>query len=99
MCAGLQGRFWEMNDALFSIQETMRADDVAPVALAVRLGLDRSDFRHCLEQHTTAEHLANDIRDSIDLALTGTPTFVVNERLFPGGIPAAELDRLLSPEP
>ncbi|NMB77268.1 MAG: thioredoxin domain-containing protein [Myxococcales bacterium] len=98
-CAGVQGRFWEMNDALFSIQETVKTDDVDPVELAVRLGLNRSDFKRCLEDHATAERIAADVRESMQRRLTGTPSFLVGERLFMGRIPEAELEQLLVETP
>jgi protein-disulfide isomerase/uncharacterized membrane protein len=98
-CAGLQGRFWEMNDALFSIQETVKTKDVDPVELAVRLGLNRSDFKRCLEGHATAERIAVDVRESMARKLTGTPSFLVGERLFMGRIPDAELEQLPAAAP
>jgi protein-disulfide isomerase/uncharacterized membrane protein len=98
-CAGVQGRFWEMNDALFSIQETVKTEDVDPVELAVRLGLNRSDFKRCLEGHATAERIAADVRESMSRKLTGTPSFLVGERLFMGRMPEAELEQLLVATP
>ena len=97
-CAGLQGRFWEMNDALFSIQERVKAKDVDPVDLAVRIGLNRSDFKQCLEQHTTARRVAEDIQQAIGLKLRGTPSFLIGERLFLGRVPEEEINRLLTGE-
>jgi len=94
-CAGQQGRFWEMNDAIYSIQETIKADQVDPMELAVRLGLDRPAFRKCLEGHAAAEAVARDVRDAVSLGLSGTPTFVVGGKLFLGRIPKAEQDKLM----
>jgi protein-disulfide isomerase/uncharacterized membrane protein len=94
-CAGLQGRFWEMNDALFSVQETTKTENVDPIDLAVRLGLDRAEFKTCLDEHRTAERVAGDVAAAIDLRLTGTPTFLINDRVFLGRMPEAQLERLL----
>jgi protein-disulfide isomerase len=94
-CAGLQGRFWEMNDALFSIQETVQTEDVDAVALAVRLGLNRSDFKRCLESHATAGRIAADVEEGMARDLGGTPSFLIGERLFLGRIPEEELVELL----
>jgi len=88
-----------MNDALFSIQETVKTEDVDPVELAVRLGLNRSDFKRCLESHATAERIAVDVRESMSRKLTGTPSFLVGERLFMGRIPEPELEQLLVATP
>lgn len=98
-CAGLQGRFWEMNDALFSTQETVKADTVDPVDLAVRLGLHRLEFERCLNSHATAERIDIDVRESQARNLTGTPSFLLGNRLFLGRIPEAELVRWISTRP
>jgi protein-disulfide isomerase/uncharacterized membrane protein len=95
-CAGLQGRFWEMNDALFATQDTMKSVDVDPEVLAVRLGLDRSEFKRCLLTHATAERVRSDVADAVAKDLSGTPTFLIGERLFLGRVPEAELERLLA---
>ncbi|MBN1611938.1 MAG: thioredoxin domain-containing protein [Polyangiaceae bacterium] len=95
-CAGLQGRFWEMNDALFATQETTRSIDVDPEALAVRLGLDRSEFKRCLANRATTERVRRDLDDAIAKHLSGTPSFLIGEQLFLGRIPEARLERLLA---
>lgn len=94
-CAGREGRFWEMNDALFSIQESVRVADVDPVDLAVRLGLDRSEFERCLRRHATAERVAVDVREGLARGLRGTPSFLVGGRLFLGRIPEEALEELV----
>lgn len=94
-CAALQGQFWEMNDALFSIQETVKTEKVDPLELAVRLGLNRSEFKQCLESHATADRVTNDLSDAMSANLSGTPSFLIGEQLFMGRIPEPELQRLL----
>jgi protein-disulfide isomerase len=94
-CAGQQGRFWEMNDALFSVQKTTKSRNVDPVGLAVRLGLNRAEFKRCLQGHATAARIAVDVREAMARKLNGTPSFLVGERLFVGRIPEAELEQLL----
>jgi protein-disulfide isomerase len=98
-CAALQGRFWEMNDALFSIQDTVKTKDVDPVDIAVRLGLDRSELARCLERHETADRIEGDLRAARDRKLRGTPSFVIGEKAFMGRIPKRELERPLRGAP
>ncbi len=86
-CAALQGRFWAMNDALFSSQDTRKASAVDPVALAVRIGLDRSTFKACLDAHTTAGRVAADLADAVGLDLHATPTFLVDGQVYRGRLP------------
>lgn len=90
-CAGLQGRFWEMNDALFSAQETARTADVDPSGLAVRLGLDRLAFKQCLERHATRDRVDADVQEALSRKLAGTPSFLVGDALFLGKIPESAL--------
>jgi protein-disulfide isomerase/uncharacterized membrane protein len=94
-CAGMEGRFWEMNDAIFSIQEAVKTENVDPVDLAVRLGLNRSTFKQCLEKGATSERIADDIREAMKRKLRGTPSFLVGDRLYLGRIPEPELEHLL----
>ena len=94
-CAGLQGQFWEMNDALFSVQDTTKSFDVEPVELAVRLGLDRSKFSRCLSSHAARKRVSRDVADSMALRLNGTPSFLIGDRLYLGRVPAPQLERLL----
>jgi len=84
-----------MNDALFSSQDKVRARDLDPLDLAVRLGLDRSEFKTCLTEHQTADRVQGDLQEALARKLTGTPSFVVGERLFLGRIPADQLAALL----
>lgn len=94
-CAALQGRFWEMNDALFSAQETAKATDVDPVDLAVRLGLNRAAFKRCLEGHLTLPKVSTDIRAALDRRLEGTPSFLIEDHLYLGSVSETELLTLL----
>jgi protein-disulfide isomerase/uncharacterized membrane protein len=98
-CAGLQGRFWEMNDALFSMQDKVRAKNVDPKALAIRLGLNRSQFDRCMDAHTTIPRIAGDVRETMARKLNGTPTFLIGEEVFVGRIPDGEITRALHKPP
>ncbi len=94
-CAGLQNKFWEMNDALFSIEDTVKAASVDVVELAVRLGLNSAEFKQCLETHATAKRIEADVRAAMSRRLNGTPSFLVGTELYRGRLPEAELERLL----
>jgi protein-disulfide isomerase/uncharacterized membrane protein len=94
ICAGAQGRFWEMNDALF---ETAAERDV--VGIAARLKLDVPAFRDCLAAPRTAAHLSDDIRVGASLGVRGTPAFAIGADLFRGQIPPGEIERRLGPAP
>jgi protein-disulfide isomerase len=92
MCAGLQGKFWEMHDAIFQSQERWRAvADAAPIfeSLAAAQGLDMEAHRRCLSTHETRPLIQAD-QDRVSRAgVTGTPTFFIGKRTIGGLGPTA----------
>jgi protein-disulfide isomerase len=83
ICAEEQGRFPEMDDALFANQQAKR-----PVEeLATRLGLDLPRFRSCLVDPGTTRRLSNDIATGIQIGLKATPTYIVDGVQYTGTLP------------
>jgi protein-disulfide isomerase len=76
--AAAQGRFWEMHDALFEQQASLRERDL--VRYAAALGLDRDRFSQDLNQHAGAERVSEDARGGRESGVHGTPTFFINGR-------------------
>jgi protein-disulfide isomerase len=70
--AGLQGRFWEMHDALFADQG--RLDDPHLWARAERLGLDLARFDADRRDPAVAERIAADFRGGVRAGVPTTPT-------------------------
>jgi 2-hydroxychromene-2-carboxylate isomerase len=85
--------------ALAMAQKATKSRNVDPMGLAVRLGLSRADFKRCLESHATSGRIAVDVREAMTRKLTGTPSFLVGERLFVGRIPEADLEQQLQGTP
>ena len=87
--ASLQGKFWEMHDALMDHQGELTARDL--IRHARRLGLDADDFASDLRAHRGAARVAEDM-DSADLAtVSGTPTFFINGKRHYGAFDLATL--------
>ena len=97
-CAAEQGRFWEMNDALFSVQNDVRARDVDIKLLAVQLGLDRSRFDECLASPRPARAVARDLAEAHEKKIRGTPTFFIRSQPYPGGFSEGILENALEQE-
>ncbi len=95
-CAGMQGKFWEMNDALFSSQNRGNGGQVELMDVVVRLGLDRSAFKQCMAGHLASERIMTDILDALKLGLKGTPAVIVDGRIYLGGISNVEMGKILS---
>jgi uncharacterized membrane protein/predicted DsbA family dithiol-disulfide isomerase len=85
-CAGQQGKFWEMNDLIFSGQEKAKADSIDIERLAILLGLNKSEFDACIKSTETSVKIKKDINDGIKNGIRGTPTFIINNKSYTGGI-------------
>ncbi len=87
--AGAQGKFWEMHDILFeqqgnwnSVSEAEMTDVL--VGYATDVGVpDVEQFKADLENHTYEEKVMAAYQEAIDGGLTGTPSLVVNQVVFP----------------
>ena len=89
-CAGDQGAYLEMHDALFARQgEWNGRDDAATIfgSYAIELGLDAAAFTACLDsgQHTAA--VQADLEQGISLGVDGTPAFFLNGNFLSGAQP------------
>jgi protein-disulfide isomerase/uncharacterized membrane protein len=90
-CAWEQGHFWQMSDALFSVQEMVRAGDVDLELLAVQIGIDLPRFRECMESGRVMRHIRADIKEAKARGIRGTPTFYINSQPYVGGFPRSTL--------
>ncbi|MGV8039031.1 MAG: DsbA family protein [Thermoanaerobaculaceae bacterium] len=85
LCAGQQGKYWEMHDWLFANQQKIAPDVIT--AAAAELKLDPAAFAACLEKKTFAGKVEEDMRLAQSLGITGTPAFLVNGRFIEGAQP------------
>lgn len=84
LCAGREGRFWEMHAALF--QEPEGLDESRLIAVGRELGLDEETFGRCLRAGEVSEQVRLDIAQAEALELSGTPAFLVGRRLENGTV-------------
>ncbi|MGD0483865.1 MAG: DsbA family protein [Gemmatimonadales bacterium] len=86
-CAGEQGRFFEMMDAIFNRQNEW-ANEGNPARkirdYASQLGLDMSRFDACVETAHAKPAVDADYAEGERLGVNATPTFFVNGREWPG---------------
>jgi protein-disulfide isomerase len=89
-CAGDQGKFWEMHDALFG---NWQGEDVGSFALkrlaaiAGTIELDAKQFNDCLSSKKYRDQVNQDYQDGTAAGVNGTPSFVINGKLLTGGQP------------
>ena len=94
MCAGAQGKFWEMHDALFSSQEKWQALPNSAAffdSLAGTTGIDLTRWRQCVQSGKMKAWIQAD-RDRAQAAgAASTPTFIIGNRMLIGATPIETL--------
>ncbi len=96
VCAGRQGKFWEMHDALFDAQADFGDKEWAVLAGAV--GLDPTAFNACFASDDTQAAILADTQVGADLGASGTPTFFVNGRQLTGAQPIEVIRAVIDAE-
>ena len=82
VCAGTQGRFWAVHDALFA-----QADGLGDAALeqyAADAGLDLVAWRACLTSTEAGAAVDADVAEGIRFGVRATPSYFVNGQLYEG---------------
>lgn len=113
LCAGDQGDYWEMHDALFSWSGALSPDTLQQ--RAGELGMDAGDFAACVDGDRHAATVAADQALGQKLGVRGTPNFFLGRvdpadpqrvtlvQRIPGAVAypvfSAAIDALLRPEP
>jgi protein-disulfide isomerase len=90
--AALQGRFWEMHDALFSDQGRLEDPHLWQRALALGLDVDRFDADR--RSDAVAKRVRHDFETGIRAGVATTPTLFVGERKYGGRISESVLGAL-----
>ena len=75
LCAGDQGKYWEMHARLFANQRALAPAELTSHAGAV--GLDQTKFTQCLEGGTKGAKIRKDLADGAKAGVNGTPAFFI----------------------
>ncbi|MCB1200748.1 MAG: thioredoxin domain-containing protein [Leptospiraceae bacterium] len=87
VCAGEQGKFWEMHDSIFTNQRSWSDGAVTLPKLgqtASSLGLNEKQFMSCMNSNATKARVSADLNMGNKAGVTGTPTLFANGRKMPG---------------
>ncbi|MES2456445.1 MAG: thioredoxin domain-containing protein [Bacteroidota bacterium] len=90
--ASLQGKFWEMHDAIYENQHYL--NESLLLHLGEKLNLNIPKFKRDIENSGLAKKVDADFESGIVSGVNGTPSFYVNGKKFDGG--AEDLFQLLS---
>lgn len=92
-CAGEQGRFWEMHDALYANHSAWAQTGRDPTRLfnerAEQSGVEMGAYRTCMESNRHAARIEAARQEGEARGVGGTPTFFVNGARF-GGAPTSD---------
>jgi protein-disulfide isomerase len=88
MCAGDQGKFWDLHAKLF--ETPMKTADQF-TAIAQSLGLDTTAFRACLDSNRHAKEVQDSVARITKMNVNGTPMFLVGKTSPDGQIKVAKL--------
>lgn len=98
MCAGLQGRFWPMHDALFETQPQWASrPDPWPTfaALAAARGIDAAVMQACADSDVILPLVQADASRAVQAGVQSTPTFLVGGVMLSGAYPFEAMQRVV----
>ena len=84
-CAGEQGKFWEMHDAIFmnqdrwNTQATRRPDRVLS-GLARQVGVNMDQYESCVSSRKYQQQIRANVDEGVRRGVGGTPTFFIGNK-------------------
>ena len=94
MCAGAQGKFWEMHDALFATQakwEELESPATVFDSLAVAAGVDAARWRECVSSGKMKPLIRADHDRASVAGASATPSFMIGDKMLVGAQPIEQL--------
>ncbi len=95
-CAGEQGKYWEMHDAMFADLRALFVPSLKQTAR--KLGLDGAKFDACLDSGKHAANIRADFAYGNTLGVNSTPTFYINGRALVGAQPFEQFKQIIDEE-
>jgi len=89
LAARKQGKYLEMHNALMNMRGKLEADTV--MRIAGEVGLDVEKLKADMQEPEVEEHIATSMRLADSLGFSGTPAFIVGDKLISGFVEKAEL--------
>lgn len=95
-CAGEQGKYWELHDAMFANQRALQVPALKQTAKT--LGLDSAKFDQCLDSGKHADNVRTDYELGEKMGVNSTPTIYVNGRPLVGAQPFEAFKQVIDEE-
>ena len=96
VCAGRQGKFWAMHDAIYADDTPLSIGSLR--ALARQVGVDSKEFETCVRDGAADATIKTDIQAGDELAVEGTPTLFIDGRYLNGTVPREQLVSIIQDE-
>ena len=80
MCAGMQGKFWQVADGIFTTQPRWSTMPIASAifdSIAGAQAIDMPQWRECVEQHHLRELIEADAARANQIGIGSTPSFLI----------------------
>jgi len=95
-CAGEQGKYWEMHDAMFANQRALQVPALKQAARA--LGIDGAKFDECLDSGKHTANVRADYELGGKMGVNSTPTIYINGRPLVGAQPFEQFKLIIDEE-
>lgn len=93
LAAQKQGKYWDYHRAIMNFEGPKDEDSLSK--LAKELGLDVDQLKKDKDSEDIAAQLNKNIEEAQALNIRGTPGFIIDGKISPGYIPAAEMKRII----
>jgi protein-disulfide isomerase len=98
MCAGAQGKFWQMHDALFRTQtqwESLASPASVFDSLAAASGVESRRWRECVSSGRMKPLIAADQDRASRAGANATPSFMIGDQILAGAQTIEDLRRVI----
>ena len=85
LAAEKQGKYWELHQAMFAHEGQVTTEVVNQLATAK--GLDMTKLQADIASKEIGERIAANMQLAKNLAINGTPAFVIDDKVYPGYLP------------
>lgn len=92
--AASRDKFWQMSDILFSIARVKPEINIRE--LAQEIGVNYVDLSRAVYNPKIQNKLKKDIMDALKLGINGTPSFMIDGKLYQGQIPPEIIKKIIS---
>lgn len=93
IAAKKQNKYWDLHKALFAHEGKVTKQVVDEVA--AKLGIDMARLKKDMADPAVAQELADNHQLAQQLAINGTPGFVIDDKVSPGYLPADGLAQMI----